>query len=853
MTPHPTYIPWPGEQCLPQPGIIQGAYFNLFALRADPCALQMLCDRYFNGPSQGQVTYQPLTDHVLIAFTRIEQLTSASPCTGTIAYHDIALWVPAVSVVQQAGIPVAKRVVFFTPYIFVDSPPTMVTGRETFGLPKQMGRFTMPDASQEPVHFTADVLAPGGPMGDGHVDWRRLWDIERLPQSTTGPHTRSPWRDTWDNVARLLKAKIRPLVPSPDLFQNMLSQGYVLGLKQFRDAAAPEQAAYQAIVETPVALTKYRGGGMLPGVYQLTLNDVPTHPVAQDLGLDSGTHDITASFWMHADLEMGNGREVWNAQTTTASFPAKGMRLPAKPKKKIAILGGGMSALTAAYELSQPGIGENHEITVYQTGWRLGGKGASGRNRDMHNRIEEHGLHVWYGFYENAFRLIQRCYSDLDRPADRPLATWQDAFTKQNFAVLHERHNGEWVKWPIKYRSNQLTPGQGRLAPNFWEGTSMLLGWTIGTLEGLVRSKKITLNRAETDSFLNSRDWDEHDVVSRTASGLEKLLQVPIWIVFKFIAQIAKAMDKHALALGGDPNHRTLVTLLNRFRDWLWPKVKDRLDIDEVRLYWMTLDQMISIITGVITDDLVNKGLRSIDHLDYRDWLRQHGAKPWPTLAEASTVRFIYNAAFAFEDGDVNKPNFAAGPALRGVLRLFCTHKGAVLYKMNGGMGDVVFAPMYEILKQRGVKFEFFHHVDNLALSPDQTSVSAIEMTQQVQLKDDRYEPLFDVKGLPCWPNEPLYEQIADGDDLQALLQAHGTNLEHVGAPPAPWPHAKKRVLRHGVDYDDVVFGISLGSIPKVCGELIAANTRWRDMITHLKTVGTQAYQYWFKPNLYEL
>ncbi len=258
----------------------------------------------------------------------------------------------------------------------------------------------------------------------------------------------------------------------------------------------------------------------------------------------------------------------------------------------------------------------HYEITVYQTGWCLGGKGASGRNRAMHNRIEEHGLHVWYGFYENAFRLIQRCYADLNRPADRPLATWQDAFIKQNFAVLYERYNGQWIKWPIKYRSNHLTPGQGRLAPGGWEGTSMLLSWTIGTLEGLVRSKKIALKPSETDSLLNSRNWGEHDVMSRTASGLEKLLQVPIWIAFKGMGKMAKAIDRHALSLHGDRHHRTLIALLNRFRAWLWPRVKDRLDIDEVRLYWVTLDQIISIMTGVIADDLVNQGLRSIDYLD---------------------------------------------------------------------------------------------------------------------------------------------------------------------------------------------------------------------------------------------
>ena len=46
---------------------------------------------------------------------------------------------------------------------------------------------------------------------------------------------------------------------------------------------------------------------------------------------------------------------------------------------------------------------------VYEKSWRLGGKGASGRDAD--GRILEHGLHVWLGFYENAFRMMRECYA----------------------------------------------------------------------------------------------------------------------------------------------------------------------------------------------------------------------------------------------------------------------------------------------------------------------------------------------------------------------------------------------------------------------------------------------------------
>jgi uncharacterized protein with NAD-binding domain and iron-sulfur cluster len=85
---------------------------------------------------------------------------------------------------------------------------------------------------------------------------------------------------------------------------------------------------------------------------------------------------------------------------------------PATPRR-VLVVGGGMASLSCAYWLArQPG---RFEVTVHQQGWRLGGKLASGRNLARHGRIEEHGLHVWSGFYENAFWMIREVYRELGR------------------------------------------------------------------------------------------------------------------------------------------------------------------------------------------------------------------------------------------------------------------------------------------------------------------------------------------------------------------------------------------------------------------------------------------------------
>ncbi len=140
-----------------------------------------------------------------------------------------------------------------------------------------------------------------------------------------------------------------------------------------------------------------------------------------------------------------------------------------------------MSSLSCAYWLSrQP---ERYDVTIHQQGWRLGGKLASGRNLDRHGRIEEHGLHVWSGFYENAFWMIREVYGELDRPPTHPLATWQGVQPVERCLVvqfdrsaLGPRHRQRAGQRPTSRRSwtvgfagrpdgpdGELRPGAARL------------------------------------------------------------------------------------------------------------------------------------------------------------------------------------------------------------------------------------------------------------------------------------------------------------------------------------------------------------------------------------------------------
>jgi uncharacterized protein with NAD-binding domain and iron-sulfur cluster len=116
-------------------------------------------------------------------------------------------------------------------------------------------------------------------------------------------------------------------------------------------------------------------------------------------------------------------------------------------------------------------------------------------------------------------------------------------------------------------------------------------------------------------------------------------------------------------------------------------------------------------------------------------------------------------------------------------------------------------------------------------------------MTRQATVKGGgEYAPLVLVKDLPCWPSTPLYDQLEEGDKLQARR----LDLESYLAERPPWE--VPLTLKKGHDFDQVVLGISLGALPIICPELIDASPAWKAMVENVKTERTQSCQLWLKP-----
>src|SRR5580704_11249831 len=143
---------------------------------------------------------------------------------------------------------------------------------------------------------------------------------------------------------------------------------------------------------------------------------------------------------------------------------------------RVLVLGGGIGALTAAFDLTSTYAAQQRfQVTLLQHGWRAGGKGASGRGGDE-ARVQEHGLHLLMGFYDNAFRVIRQCYGELRPDPDERFQNWSDGFAAQRFVTLGAPDLADGAH-TINFPELPGTPGDPRVEADVADYASELLRW----------------------------------------------------------------------------------------------------------------------------------------------------------------------------------------------------------------------------------------------------------------------------------------------------------------------------------------------------------------------------------------
>ncbi len=263
------------------------------------------------------------------------------------------------------------------------------------------------------------------------------------------------------------------------------------------------------------------------------------------------------------------------------------------------------------------------------------------------------------------------------------------------------------------------------------------------------------------------------------------------------------------------------------------------------RAFFSIFDTFAAAAAGVVKEGVLEKGWEAINQYDLCEWLEKHGAKP-TTLGQtpadrAPLLRAIYDVAFGYPEGDIEKANIAAGTAVNDLLRLAFSYAGSIMYKMQAGMGDTVLTPFYEVLKKkRNVDFRFFSWVTDLHLSEDHTQVKSIEYVEQVDLQGKGYEATFPVKKLECWPSQPLWSCIPEGDKFKDSEPAFEAEPDPLGRGADG-----VKLLELGTDFQHVVLAIPVGALEPICTEVVEHSPGFAKMLAAAVTVRTQAFQTW--------
>ncbi len=312
----------------------------------------------------------------------------------------------------------------------------------------------------------------------------------------------------------------------------------------------------------------------------------------------------------------------------------------------------------------------------------------------------------------------------LDRPRtdpSSPIRTWTDGFVRASRIGLGERHADAWQPWMASFAEDDETPGN----PDA-DRTPMTVAELVRRAISLLRDLVVSLPARRTGparrALTLSTDPEPPDpptFAGRATS--ERLAGDGLLLALVLALEVAAAGSTASAVL---------------------PTVDDRLQSfaqgvagsagrpsgesghraarhDAGRQVWHVVDLIGATLRGVVAGNLLTDpdGFAAIDDWDYRDWIAHHGASP--ETQDSPLVRGVYDLVFGYEHGDEHRPRFAAGTGLLLSAKLFFDYRGSIFWKMTAGMGDVVFAPLYEALVRRGVRFEFFHRIDALRVSDD--------------------------------------------------------------------------------------------------------------------------------------
>ncbi|MFO0630211.1 MAG: acetoacetate decarboxylase family protein [Polyangiales bacterium] len=337
---------------LAPPFHFDGVTVRLFPLRASRQHLQRFIDQYLNIVPPQVARFRVPVPFVYLMLINYGRMAVDAANLGWVSQREIAFCVPLEWYELRNGRYEFRDWATICPFIYVDNPLSMTTGREVYGWPKSIARLDeelnawmenplakprlakvsamlFPSAyqgqRQEPRVFLEVIHGPAPqalrvPLSRENpaLPWNILPNVIHSALGLGGDALgiltgmgvlqRQPGLDRGDYLAMAKRAgkMLRPR----DL--NLVAN--TVNLKQFRASDSPAHVCYQALTNAPMAITRYNQGGMLgdanlllgdtSGGYSVLLHRYASTPVIESLGLEV-EHE-----WRGADAPVARLRPV---------------------------------------------------------------------------------------------------------------------------------------------------------------------------------------------------------------------------------------------------------------------------------------------------------------------------------------------------------------------------------------------------------------------------------------------------------------------------------------------------------------------------------------------------------------
>ena len=293
----PKFVEYPGDQTVAGPILFHGMTMNIFALPCDHGKIAALCHGLIDTPSGGRVTFTPILDRVIMTFLGCQDARFLGhEYRGRGQERELSFGIPGLISGPDCH---TEGYGMLMPFLFLDDPPAMLTGREEFGYFKQTGWITLPDDSAE-RGFAADIY--GIEKFDPHTIWGRL-NLVRV--NDLGDAAAEQPTGILDVFAAL---GVRTLGLAESLASLTVRQIF---LKQFRDIEDGNRACYQAITDTHYTIQHLHGFSLL-NRHDVLFTHLDSTPVADVLGIPAhlqGIHGVKVTM----DMQLQRGRVLWKA------------------------------------------------------------------------------------------------------------------------------------------------------------------------------------------------------------------------------------------------------------------------------------------------------------------------------------------------------------------------------------------------------------------------------------------------------------------------------------------------------------------------------------------------------------